>query len=332
MKRFVQWGLAGLAALLMVGCSSSSLPSFGNLTGKDEIVVPESKQSVLSPSVKYGATIRMARYADERQGMTPRKIGEGAENVAGMFGHDIVTDQDVADMVTNAMRKRLDDAGFQVYEKGGDAAYEVSGVVKELTLNVKARDEIMVKIETTLKEVATGKVVWSGVVVEKNDRFAGIGGNDKGDVALYLKKSLGIVTQKTVDAVSASLMASRPDLFNLTPGTKPIPGVTVLVAPSAPVQNVPATPAVQTGGALSAPASAYTPRASATTGLLLVNSNPQRAKVYVDGVYFGLSPLRVEVEPGVHAISVKLEGYKMATDKVSVRRGDNTEMDINLER
>jgi len=69
-----------------------------------------------------------------------------------------------------------------------------------------------------------------------------------------------------------------------------------------------------------------------TAGLLLVNTNPQRAKVYLDGVYYGMSPLRLEMEPGVRAISVKLEGYKMVTEKVSVRKGDNTEMELNLER
>jgi len=63
-----------------------------------------------------------------------------------------------------------------------------------------------------------------------------------------------------------------------------------------------------------------------------VNTTPQRAKVYLDGVYYGLSPLRLEMDPGVHAISVKLEGYKMVTEKVSVRKGDNTEMELNLER
>ena len=69
-----------------------------------------------------------------------------------------------------------------------------------------------------------------------------------------------------------------------------------------------------------------------TQGLLLVNSNPQRAKVYVDDVYYGLSPLRVSMDPGIHVVSVKLDGYRMVTEKVSVRKGDNTEVELNLER
>ncbi|MDE2309382.1 MAG: PEGA domain-containing protein, partial [Betaproteobacteria bacterium] len=50
-----------------------------------------------------------------------------------------------------------------------------------------------------------------------------------------------------------------------------------------------------------------------------------------DGVYYGLSPLRLEMEPGVHTISVKMEGYRMVSEKVSVRKGDSTEMDLSLE-
>jgi hypothetical protein len=45
-----------------------------------------------------------------------------------------------------------------------------------------------------------------------------------------------------------------------------------------------------------------------------------------------MSPLRLEIEPGIHAISVKLPGFNMVSEKVSVRRGDNTELELNLEK
>ena len=124
-------------------------------------------------------------------------------------------------------------------------------------------------------------------------------------------------------------MASRPELFNLTPGTHPVPGVTVLVAPPLPKTVVAAPVAVmQREEAVST----YHPQASDKNGLLLVNSNPPRANVYLDGVYYGLSPLRLEIEPGIHAMSVKLIGYNMFAEKVSVRRGDNTEVNVTLEK
>ena len=290
------------------------------------------------PTIKYAATLRVNKYVDQRKHSNPRLLGITTQRVHGVEGKELLLDQEIANIVTTAIKTRFDTEGYQVLEgsNASNALFEVSGVIKDLTLNVKVRDEISIAIETTLKDIASGKVVWSGLVTEKNDRYAGVSGNNKEDVAAYLNKELRVASNKTVEAVSASLMASQPELFNLTAGTKPIPGVTVYVAPNA-AKPAPAAPAtmmpshgMQPGGAVPPPA--YMPRASDTTGLLLVNTSPSRAKVYLDGVYYGLSPLRLEMEPGVHAISVKLEGYKMVTEKVSVRKGDNTEMELNLER
>ena len=325
----------GLVVVSAVGCSNIGMPSLGGMFGGDGgnaiRVTGNKKTNPNAPLLKYAASIRINLYADARKVGNPRKIGIGAENVSGMSGKDIVLDQNVAAIVTSAMKVRLDDAGFQVSEaQNGNELFELSGVVKELTYDVKVRDEISIVIETTLKEISTGKVVWSGVVVEKDDRFAGVSGNNKDDVASYLRKKLGIVTEKTADAISASLMIVHPELFNLTPGTKAIPGVTVLVAPT--VVNAPApAPSVQQIMPMTPSPQAYVPQATATSGLLLVNTSPARAKVYLDGVYYGLSPLRLEMEPGVHTISVKMEGYRMVAEKVSVRKGDSTEMNLSLE-
>lgn len=260
-------------------------------------------------TAKYAATIRMAGYVDARNGMAPQKIGISTQRVIGISGKELVLDRAVTDLVAAAIKKRFDDAGFPVVEgASGNALYELSGVLNELTYNVKEQDEISIALETTLKEVATGKIVWSGTVVEKpKGRFAGISGNGKGDIAHYMMQELGVVTQKTYDAISAILMATRPDLFNLTPGTKPIAGVTVLQtadgAPATVVQN----------------------------GMLILNTKPIRAKVYLDGIYYGLTPIRAEVATGIREVSVKLEGYKTATEKVSVRKGEATELELSLE-
>jgi hypothetical protein len=336
-----------LVVLLSVvaGCSTvkdAKDSVVGWVNGGDSTLSTKSEKKAAGessgPLLKYAATLRVNKYVDQRKAGNPRLLGIASLRVRGVDGDQLLLDQDVATVVTTAVKKRFDAEGFQVLEgsSASNALFEVSGVIKELALNVKNRDEITIAIETTLKDLSNGEVVWSGMVTEKHDRFAGVSGNNKEDVVAYFSKELKVVTTKTVEAVSASLMAAKPELFNLTPGTKAIPGVTVYVAPSAakpaPAAPVPSMPAygVQPGSAVPPPA--YMPHASATAGLLLVNTNPSRAKVYLDGVYYGLSPLRLEMEPGVHAISVKLEGYKMVTEKISVRKGDNTEMELNLER
>jgi hypothetical protein len=325
-----------LLLLAVAGCSTlkDAKDTVGGWVGGASNTLDSS--SVKKPAtngtlLKYGATLRVNTYVDQRKVSSPRYLGQMTAHVSGLSGKEVVVDQNVADMVTTAIKTRFDSEGFQIMEgpSASNAIFELSGVVKELTLNVKDRDDISIAIETTLKEVATGKVVWSGLVTERNNRFAGVSGNNKDDVMAYLNKELRIASTKAVEAISASLMASRPDLFNLTPGTKPIAGVTVYVAPSLP-KVVPAMmPVAQQNETL--PVSSYRPHADDKNGLLLVNTNPPRAKVYLDGVYYGMSPLRLEIEPGIHAISVKLAGYNMVTEKVSVRRGDNTEIELNLE-
>jgi len=322
MKSLLQFIVLGALLAAVAGCS--------NLKGTQPQGIEGNRiagQKEAARQVKYAVTLRFNPYVDQRQVSNPRYFGKVATLVRGVSGDELLMDKEISEIVTTEMKRRFDIEGYQVLEgaDGGNALFEVSGVIKTLSLDAKARDEANISIETTVKEVSTGEVYWSGVVTEKNDRFAGVTGNHKEDLDEYLDKELRIVSSKTAEAVGASMMASRPELFNLTPGTKAISGVDVLVSP----------PAASTAGAAvtmpgAVPASSST--ANAATGTLSVSTTPSRAKVYLDGVYFGLSPLNSEIEPGVHDIVVKLKGYKTVAEKVSVRKGDKTELELSLDR
>lgn len=321
MNRFALYVMSIMAAVTLAGCATLM---------DNEIHVSPEKASPNASKVKYPASIRIAGYADGRNVGNPRKIGISEERVLGLSVPEIILDRDVTDVVTSSLRRRLDDAGIQVLEKDdAGAMFELSGVVKELRYDVKTRDHISIKLETTLKEIATGKVVWSGEVEQKDERFAGVSGNSKGDIADYLKQQVGIVTSKTTEAINSVLVATRPDLFNLTPGAKLIPGVKVFVTP--PEGAVPVQPAAVPVPAPAVPVADGRQAASAN-GTLVLATVPARAKVYVDGVYFGMSPLSVEMEPGVHAVVVKLKGYKSASEKVSIRKAEKTELELTLDR
>lgn len=325
--------LVPMAVLLsaFVGCSSvkdAGNTMWGWIGGGDSTLITAGQYPAAdgpAPAPGYAATMRVNKYADERKHGNPRLLGVSTQLVRGVRGEHLLLDQDMANLVTTNIKNRFAAEGYQVLEGGAasDAIFEVSGVVKDFTLNVKNRDEINIAIETTVKDLRSGEALWSGLVTEKSDRFAGVSGNNKDDVVAYMYKGLRVVTNKTVEAVSASLMASQPGLFNLTPGTRAIPGVTVHVAPAAIVPGVGAQP-----DSTSEPV----PRVNASAGLLLVNTTPSRAKVYLEGVYYGMSPLRLEMEPGIYTVLVRLNNYKTATEKVSVRKGDKTEMEFDLER
>lgn len=322
MKKNLWYALLCFASITSVGCSS--------LSGGNDISVRESTRvNPNAPKTKYVASIRIAGYTDDRKPADLRRIGTAENKVSGMDGSDIRLDHDVTQVVADSIHKRLDDTGIQMLEHDDkNALFELSGAIKQLSYDVKERDYVAITLETTLKDVATGKVIWSGVVTEKNDRFAGVSGNSKSDIADYLRKELGVVTGKTSEAITATLMASRPELFNITPGTKAIPGVTVYVAPGASPAPVVA-PAV-----MPTPVSATNdkPLQAATNGMLLVSTDPARAKVYLDGVYYGMSPLQIEAAPGVHTVEAKLKGYKNSSEKVAVRKGDKTELELSLEK
>ncbi len=308
MKFYARQACIAAIAVLAAGCAGTRAVSGGDGTIKiKESPVP----AIAAPG--NSATVRVLPYVDGRNMGDPRKIGVGGQNILGLHaptGNDILLNREVAAVVTDVMKLRMRDAGYQVVEDGS-ARFEMRGTVRELSYDVKARDEVAIAIETELKDVATGKVLWDGVVSEKQSRFAGVGGDDIADVAAYLRAELGIVTQKTANAITGVVAAQHPELFNVAPGTKPVAGVTVLNAASA------------------VPPAAPAPSAK---GVLKITTKPARAKIYIGGVYYGLSPLRLELEPGVVDVTAELEQRKNASEKVSVRKGETTELELTLKK
>ncbi len=323
MSRFALYWLAGL---MLAGCASFS---------NNEVHVSEELDPA-GTEAKNLASIRMAGYIDGRNAKNPRQIGISEVRVSGLLGKAVIVDRDVTDIVAESMHKHLNDKGLRVLAKDNThALFELSGVVKEFRYDVKARDFVRIKLETTLKEIATSKVVWAGVVEQKNDRFAGISGNSTDDIADYLRQELGVVTGKTAEAIENVLVVTRPELFNLAPGTKAIPGVTVFVSPNGQGSTAPDTsllkpPHIERDSTVSEYTILKPPRSE--EGLLVVRTEPARSKVYLDGVYYGLSPLNIDTVAGIHTVVVKLKGYKNATEKVAIRTGATTELEFQLEK
>lgn len=312
MKKIFRCLLPVVLPLMLAACATGGAPGNSLFSG-NTISVVEARSKL--PPQQSAASVQLLPYSDARSNADAHRIGTSEQIVIGMSGKPLRVEPDVAAIVGNSMRRRLEEGGYRL--AGADAMYELSGVIRVLSYNVKARDEVALAIESTLRERASGKVIWSGLVEDKTDRFAGVSGNSKQDIANYLLARLGVVTGKTMEAINSTLMASRPDLFNLTPGTRPIQGVTVLTAPAA---VAPAAPAVQTGAVQ-----------EAALGFLQLSSKPSRAKVYIDEVYYGMTPLRIELPVGVHSVSVRKAAYRSSTEKVSVRKGETTEMEVELQ-
>lgn len=70
------------------------------------------------------------------------------------------------------------------------------------------------------------------------------------------------------------------------------------------------------------------PPADRKTGWLLVTTTPARAGVYVNDIYFGLTPIEIDLAPGIYTVRIEREGYKSVQQKVSVRGNVMTELPV----
>jgi len=69
-----------------------------------------------------------------------------------------------------------------------------------------------------------------------------------------------------------------------------------------------------------------------TTGALEINSSPSGAKVYIDGVYRGRTPLNISLNPGTHDVELRLPGYQTYRVRVQVRAGQTSRVSPRLAR
>lgn len=305
--------LCVLSALLSVNLAYAD-----SFFSSDDLLHAKAFRLADTSAAKNAATLRIRPYLDQRTEQDARLLGVFNTRIRGLSGTQLRLDRDVAVIATEQMKQQFSNAGFAVLADDAVAKFELNGAVKTLSLDSKARDEINIVLETSVSEIATGKVIWTALVSQKNSRFAGVAGNNREDIVNFLYRELAVVNGKTVSAVNSVLMASYPALFNLTPGTKTIDGVTVLSAPLA-------TPAATTPPIV-------VEKMATSTGTLVLSSQPARAKIYVDEVYFGVTPLRVELDAGLHTVTAKLAGRKVETEKVAVRKGETTELEMTLSK
>lgn len=223
----------------------------------------------------------------------PRTIGRIEATVTDMTGKELTISENVNDTVARAYRKELAIAGFTVVDEADKALYAVSGEVREFRLDIGSRDEIAIEIASELKEAQTGKPLWSGVESERGERFAGVMGNSRASISNYIAASLQKVVRRSIAAAGENLLKAEK------------------------------TPAQEKNAV--APA-------SEATGTVILNTSPQRSRVYIGGVYYGLTPLSLDLAPGIYEITLKQKGFHPVTEKVSVRQDNATELEMELEK
>jgi len=240
-------------------------------------------------------SIHVATFADRRGG-DPRDLGRITVPVADMNGSRLVISEEAASLVTRAYIRELGGAGFVIAPKKDGADFIAEGEVRALSYSIEGRDEYNVELAFSIFETETGRAVWSGVESEKGSRFAGVMGNSRATISASLTDALS-------KAMRRALAKANPMIHNTTASYAPAKEAAEAAAP--PPEG---------------------------TGRLVIKSSPGRAKVYMGDVYYGMTPLSLDLGPGVYEITLKRKGYKDSGEKVSVRTGQFTELELDLEK
>ena len=316
--------IAGLAAAAVLA-ACGGMP-FGGAAGGGELHVEPQVEAGGRPLLRAGQPLRarVATFVDER-GKSPRKLGDIRAIVRGIYGTELKLDRDVATLVGEVTRAQLAADGLRLVDAGGEADIVVEGVVKAFSLDVAGRDERNIRIEVSLVDGASGKLLWAGAIADRDDRYAGVNGNSRASIAAYLDEGVANYATRLGAVLHEILPKIYPDAVeSARPAAHTaVPGVTTLQAPVAPSVVVPPAP-------IAAPVAK--PTSAATTGHFVVQTMPPRARVYVGDVYQGMTPLRLELPVGVATIGLRLGGYRSVTEKVAIRAGETIELELALEK
>lgn len=333
--------LAALAALALLGAGCARMPSVSipnpldMVSGPSVLKIEATTAPGAIPLLRNGQVLSLAvaEFTDARPAPRDRKIGDIKATVTNMHSSEMALDRDVTDLLSGVARGQLAADGFRLVGATEPADFRLGGVVKAFSMTVAGRDERVITVETTVREGKSGDVIWSGVITERDDRYAGVTGNSRGTIIEYLSDGVSAFGSKISAAVRDSLVRSYPRSITTVQSRNlsTIPGVTTLHALTARDDPVPVPATLP--AAIAIPARPPAPTTTGTaTGYVSVHSNPARAKVYVDDVYYGIAPIKIELSVGIAQLRFTLEGHKPTAEKVAIRRGEITELEVKLDK
>ncbi|MDP1649459.1 MAG: PEGA domain-containing protein [Rubrivivax sp.] len=288
-------------ALLLAACGSVGGPAGTDAARTAGTPITPVVPAPAAAAAPLRLSLAVQPWADARPGSPGRRVGTLKVPVFGVHDSRLVLGRDAHTVVADAVAARLQALGFELRAAPATADLRLEATLQALDLVVDARDARRVAVQAVLRRNDNGQVLWSGVVEDRDDRFAGISGNNRADLERYLGAGIGLVA----DRVGALVLSHAADMAP-RPAARPLPVTTPNAPPNA-AQPV-----------------------AAADGQLAIVSVPTRVKVYVGDVYHGLTPLTLELLAGVHVLHFRRDGCRTVTEKVAVRRAATVELEIKL--
>jgi hypothetical protein len=277
---------------------------------------PLPETGLKAPDLNGPVSVEVLPFIDSRPDtLNARVIGRITVTVADMSGETLELSEPPARILTDAFTTELRTAGFIVERPGEErvaagtgADFVLTGELREFRLDIGSRDVISIEAAVEIKD--REGTIYSGVKKESSDRYAGVMGNSRGTISKFISVTISRLAREIIDEARVEMagLANKPAIPSQSTSAPP--------APPAP----PPTEALR--GAAGMPEG---------LGRLVITTVPARAGVYIDGVYYGLTPMELDLAPGVYALEVKKDGYIGLKEKVAVGAGRVTELESTLD-
>jgi uncharacterized lipoprotein YajG len=315
-------------SLLLMLLSLQPLFFITNGCGGKELTINYDPKGGVPEGYGINAPLNIAviTYDDKRTGIdSKRKVADISSVVMDVHSSELLLKEDVSALVTKALRDQLNHVGFKAEVVPGvtfdrsmlkaplavippNVDTIIGGEVKRFHLDVGKRDRIEIELNTFITSRKDGSLLWNGTTIHEGDRFAGVSGNTRGSIERYINSSLTTVIKKI-------LRESEQALTALTKSQSPSPDLP------------PSTPPIKT--------STLPPQKeeneTTSNGTLIVTSTPPGARFYINDTFYGKTPVNIELKPGIYEITVRLRGFRDEKEKVAIRPGISTELEVFLE-
>lgn len=181
---------------------------------------------------------------------------------------------------------------YEFLLRSGGLSGAVKGKFSALAATTQAR------VELYYLDSESGRIIW-GNTLHHNTYDQKVSKKAPTDFAsMRLDEALHNVVLQSVDRVLPKINSRNPGSIQVLSGM---------------MADVPKTPEGKTAGTV-----------PPDKGRIEVVSHPSGAMVYLDGIYYGVTPLALDVQPGVHLLKVKKDGFETGRDKIGVLAGKVT--------
>ncbi len=246
--------------------------------------------------------IYIAPIEDKRSDIKDVKnIGTLQSTVLNMWGKKLHLSDDPSFIIREGLIREFIASGFNVRDSATEnAEYILQGTLLRFRLDIASKDNIDIALRLLVIRARDKKILRSKVVKVSDSIYAGVSGDSRKSIAKYISKSLEIIFKKIVKDTERVISVRA-----LRQGT---------VKSSHNKEN------------------ADYKEKSSLAGTLSIVTTPSRTKIYLNGIYYGLSPMRLLLKPGIYKLLIKKDGFFEYREKIAVDRGRKTEVEEMLHK